>query len=714
MPGFKYSELPPKLSPYTYFGFQPQRQIENEFLGNCPLCFSDDNKFYVNGETGQFSCKHGSCGEEGNVHSFIQKAFAVQGENGEASIKDWRQLEEARNMPIEVLKRMGLVKVGGNWLLPIKNEKGIISSLQVYKIGQKLRAIKYPPTGLYGAEQFADKKKTSWPVYLCEGAWDKAALEIFLEKNGVKAIVLGTPGAYIFKDNWLHLLRGRGLYTLFDRDVAGIKGTSRIHRKVEGIVSFHKVIQWPEDSPKGFDTRDFINEGGTYDAFSQLIEDYDKTSENTSDDSANTPVFISGKFSYAELPRLSKYRPTIEQTMAVFEKHLKMTDDLRAALKAMYAGVITTQMAGDALWLHFVGPPGWGKTELLRSCNKIPGVEMLDTITESSLISGARLKDGADASLIPTLFNKTVIFKDFTEILQGAKPERDGIYRILRGAYDGICSRTFGNGIQSRKYEGTFTCLSGVTHEIAADPQANMGDRFLMFKAINDPNRNSDEQISAAIKNTDHQVTMREKLHEASRNFLEWRIEKEDYPEIPYQYEVEIVALAQIIEILRTTVSKDYSRGHVNYRPEHGVGTRPAIELTKLAMGLGLLKYPAKITDDDMQIVRHVALSSCISWNMEAVFFLSRKPKQTVDELSLEADIPVITLREQLEQLCLIRALKKEYKMNPLTGRVTIPIYSLSENFQRHWDASKIQQNSYLKGNQIRTIKPKLKFKRIK
>lgn len=52
------------------------KQYGKEIVGICPYCKSDKHKFYVNVETGQFSCKRGSCGEKGNLTTLF-KTFNI-------------------------------------------------------------------------------------------------------------------------------------------------------------------------------------------------------------------------------------------------------------------------------------------------------------------------------------------------------------------------------------------------------------------------------------------------------------------------------------------------------------------------------------------------------------------------------------------------------------------------------------------------------------
>lgn len=54
------------------------RIYRNEAVGRCPFCESDDKKFYINTQTGQYSCKRGKCGASGNMNTLFKHMGIVE------------------------------------------------------------------------------------------------------------------------------------------------------------------------------------------------------------------------------------------------------------------------------------------------------------------------------------------------------------------------------------------------------------------------------------------------------------------------------------------------------------------------------------------------------------------------------------------------------------------------------------------------------------
>src|SRR5262249_36525292 len=147
----------------------------------------------------------------------------------------------------------------------------------------------------------------------------------------------------------------------------------------------------------------------------------------------------------------------------VFQRHLHLPDS--TILEVLLAVVAASAMPGDPCWLHIVGPPSTGKTEVLNSVRTWPCVYPLTELTPAGLVSGRDSEDGKDHSLLPHLHCKTLAIKDFTPILELPKDHQQKLFSLLRDAFDGsqaIHSAMVG----TRRHNGTFTCVTGVTSAI--------------------------------------------------------------------------------------------------------------------------------------------------------------------------------------------------------------------------------------------------------
>ncbi len=683
--------VPEKIRPYETLGFHASGSTGREHYGNCPLC-GKDGKFYVNDETGQFSCKAGACLRSGNTYSFISQWLEVVADSPiairGASAEEWEEFVLDRCISQEKLVRCGIVWDGDRWALPTTNLKGVVTNLRFYRKGRKMRGLPSLEVGLWNHHTLADVDKKSWPVVLCEGEWDGIALEESVEIEGKQIRVVGTPGAGILKDEWIEDFRGVDVILAYDNDIAGMKGRKRAYTKLRSVAKSIKMVKWTDGFPEEFDVRDFIRNGGTVDDLFELVvpfkdqlkEENDPDPEDHVNPQANQrnledfPVYIQGE------------RPKLSEIFKVYDEHLLMTPEMRDGIRVMYAVVLSNQIGGDPLWVHICAPAGRGKTELLMSMSEVGNVVTRSTVTPHSLISGFELPGGRDPSLIPKLFDRTFLIKDFTEVLKMSLTSKQELYSILRGAFDGRVEKQFGNRVGLREYRGYFSMVSGVTHAIYGERGTALGERFLIFR-MGKPRCGLDDDtdvIMAALSTAGDEVAaMKAHLASAATRFLEWRFEKDQFPPLSQVVRHRIASLAQLVSMLRSAVDKD-NKDILYYRPEHEVGTRLAKQLAKLAVCLALQNDPPEVTEDDMRIVTQCAIHSCVAWNLDTLGFLTSKDGQTIDEISHEADIPKTTLREHLESLVMLGVLRKEFEPPVGRGR-SIARYWVSPMFRKHW-----------------------------
>ncbi len=212
--------------------------------------------------------------------------------------------------------------------------------------------------------------------------------------------------------------------------------------------------------------------------------------------------------------------------------------------------------------------------------------------------------------LIPKLHRKTFVLKDFTEVLNMPRMQKDEVYSILRGAFDGEVTKPFGNGVM-RHYKSKFSMITGVTHLIFAEQGASLGERFLIYHVFKGVDYNADDIIMAAINNVGHESGMKEDLSAIAHQFLNVRILPEDVPELDRETQVRLIALSQVVSRLRGTVDKDYSRDVLSCRGQYEIGTRPAKQLKKLMLGLALLKDEPVFDEEIWRVVRQVAMDTC-------------------------------------------------------------------------------------------------------
>lgn len=676
------ADIPLKLRPFITLGFDyhENRVAGEEAFGDCPLC-GGKGKFYVNVKTGQWDCKAGSCGLRGNLYTFVKEWYEdrFEEQNLPQMANSWKALSTDRKLTVDQLMDAGIVYDGEAWYIPVRNPAGNVINLRRYTIGGGLRGLAEIDTQIFGQEILSQDKRLKEPVFLCEGEWDAIALRIFLEREKKEGVVIGAPGAGLWKDAWTDPLVARDIIICYDHDSAGVKGKQRVWQKIYKKVKEIRHLNWPDQLPEGFDVRDFVTRDGTWEEFLELMLPY------VSDEKRNS--LNEERVSGADMPPLmNPNRPSFHQVVEMFSQHLHMSSDMKVALRVIFAVVLSNQIKGDPLWLHVVSPPGTAKTELLMPLSGCASCYFASTLTSHSLVSGFVAQGGTDPSLLPKLDGKTFVLKDWTEILNMPKVEKDQIYGTLRGAYDGSVEKLFGNGL-NRSYKVRFNMISGVTHSVFGERSASLGERFLLFHLVKGVGFSAKDSIRAAIRNVGKEGSVRVELQDIVRSFVEVKVNPDEVPAMPEWMEDRIIALSSIVAILRATVEKTYNTGSekILYRPQHEMGTRLAKQLSKLAYGLSLVNNPPALDEPEYEIVCRVALDTCVGFNLECIGHLVEHGGTAIEDLCNALSLPMSTLRDQLDDMAMLGAIRKEKIPNPFGRGAPFYIYHASDLIRAYW-----------------------------
>ncbi len=685
------------------FDFSEDRLAGKEAYADCVFCGAK-NKCYGNMDTGLWSCK--VCGLGGNTLTFIREWYnKYQKENGTHKTA-WKLLANDRQIAPDALLAAGLVYDGNKYYIPSFNTQNQVVNLAAYEIpkpGAKknnvimLSGLEAP---LWGLEVLPGGGAGIETVYLCEGYFDSIALRTLIDEEGVEAVVLGVPGCGTWKAAWTEYVTDKNLIVCYDNDTAAVKGKARVYQNVRYKTKTFRHIDWPVGLPDGYDIRDFVTSESTLEELQELVKPYITESDKEELKPETTAL----------VPISSSARPTWEQTVAVYRRLLHMTPDLEDALRISFAVALTATFSGPPLWMHLVAPAGATKTTLLLSLSSCEGSYFVSTLTPSSLISGFR-SGGSDPSLLPKINHKTLIIKDFTEILSMPKINKDDILGTLRGAYDGEASKPFGN-IGTVTYKSSFNVLSGVTPQIYATRTASLGERFLMFHIVKGVDFNAKETIRAAIRNVGKDNNIKSELADAARLFLEVNVTEKDAPSIPEEYEDRIIALSELVAILRASVERDFRGENLLFRPQQEMGTRVASQFSKLMIGIGLTYKKPVVDAEAYRICTRVGLDSVVGFNLEVIASLFEKPRQTVIEIAEDCQLPKATLRSQLDDLVELRAVAIQKVHQPEPGQPAYR-YSLSDRVKQLWiDAHLERVNGEVRN--IAEQKAKIKIKRAR
>lgn len=661
------SEHIDKLRPFRCHGVNLGYSSGDNVQGDCPFCGKEDH-FYVNQKTGTWDCKY--CQETGNVYTFLGKIAEQM--HKETHAKDWEKLCRNRScsknvndgkmvkppIPVDAFRRARMGWTGDEWLIPVYSDKGTVRDIRRWKEGGKVQSTAGCNLQLWGLRELASAQPGSI-VWLCEGEWDAIILRWLLDLAGRgQEIVTSAPGAGTFKREWAQWYKGMRVRVAFDNDESGDKGSMKAGDMLMGLAASVQYVSWPETLPTGWDIRDFVLSGrGTQITAERAVETLESLLRKTHRRAAHSsPEDDAAEEVIDDTPA------TFQDVLATFKKWAKVDQDFYDALAISLAICLCNDIPGDPLWLYLVAPPGSGKTLILLGLQTSERCMFYSTLTPASLVSGFNVSP--DPSLLPELDGKTAIFKDGTELLAMHPDARREVYGVLRGAFDGHVRKRFGNGLL-REYHLHFNMIIGVTPAIHGDNMATVGERFLKIQM-----KESDEEakVRAAIENIGLEMQMQEELSEICRRFLLLKIDPSLLPGLGESALDRIVALAQLVEILRAQVDREaYGEREVKYRPSHGVGTRVAKQLSKLAQVLTYVFGTTTVGPEVMRIIERMALDSMTGYHLDIVRTILKTGNAGLDRRTIckMASMPETTATRKLQDLEQLGILEKKVAATP-------------------------------------------------
>lgn len=353
-----------------------------------------------------------------------------------------------------------------------------------------------------------------------------------------------------------------------------------------------------------------------------------------------------------------------------FSRWLYLEDD--EFIDVGLALVVAHGFGGDPVWLFLIAASGSAKTEFLRALGT-GRIHHLSALTPNTFVSGLNQPGRKDPSLLPHLNGKVVVIKDFTTILNENQKLRSKIFGQLRDIYDGSTAKAFGSGVGTRSYNCHMGLIAGVTPAVERYQTIDqiLGERFLNYR-LNYENR--DKAVERAMQNAACQTEMRSELLSAVSKFLrrDWP-HSSDGVSIPRAYHEQIRDLASLIGLLRTQVPKNRA-GVIEYVPQVEIGTRLAVQLTKLGAALTITREKPEFGQDEYAVLLKVARDSVPSLRMRLLpkLLAASTADRSFAETSCIAELaamPLASTRTALEDLFLLDMLDRKGS-NPVRWRV--------------------------------------------
>lgn len=670
------------LELFEAHGFQRVGTKGGQHYGDCPFCDGEE-KFYINKETGQFDCK--SCSISGNKYVFLQQIYEACLKA--TKIKHWKEISKSRQeIPWTTYRDEGIAydNLQKVFLFPVKNEKGSIVNLYKWsgKRGENLYGTATCKTQLIGTHSIEEHG----PIYLVEGHWDYLALKWLLEKElDGPFTVLAQPGAGNFNEERdIKYFLDREAYVLFDNDDPGRKGQERtveiLHRHP---LSSLRCIQWPESFKDGYDIEDLIAEelSAPRKALGKLKKFIHSVTQLTEEEEEIEPI--------------ESFKEVVKQ----YKKHIHLSKELEDALALMFAVCFSVREESIPLWMFFVGPPGTGKTLLLQSIGQTHRTHFESSLGPKTLVSGQ--KGDYDPSLLPRLIGRTLVVKDWTELLTMPAQDQEQVISVLRGAYDGRYEKTYGNGMV-RVYPSPdsphrtcyFSLIAGVTHSIYKNDRSDYGERFLRFEIKAD---NVEDHIRRALSNVREKVYPEFSLRPIANAFLARKVDPENLPKVPKFLESRLVGLSTIISFIRSRVERH--QGRLIYRPVLETPTRLAMQLLRLSRFLAFVYGSPSVDERSYNLIKKVALDTCYGWHRETFLTLLEHNDKGIelDEVMNHAHIEKTQTHRCLNDLLSLGAAHrrkmndKQRKLRGHFNRGNIPyLWSLSDRAKKAVSQAKL------------------------
>jgi len=312
---------------------------------------------------------------------------------------------------------------------------------------------------------------------------------------------------------------------------------------------------------------------------------------------------------------------------------------------------------GDPLWGWIIGPPGSMKTEVARSLDGHHRTYFLSSLTPSALISGYEKEDGSDPSIVKDWDRNVVVIKEFTSIIQLPDAHVRQIFGDLRSVYDGCHGKAFGT-VGLRRYTNLrFSLLACVTPAIDKYTlvHTDLGERFVGFRLarggtvdFRERQRIAEHVWTASATKETWRQAIRYAMHAALDSFANGDFVM---PEIIDQHKTTLIALADLLSLLRSVPQDDYAP----MNPE--IASRTVQQVKMLACGRCLADGRESVTADDVNFVRRVvfdtlpvALSSMITTIAAAQSQLPADQFLSVKWLSRQTALPVAWLTHVVRQ----------------------------------------------------------------
>lgn len=344
----------------------------------------------------------------------------------------------------------------------------------------------------------------------------------------------------------------------------------------------------------------------------------------------------------------------LDQFIKVCRKYFVIDDP--TYIHVIFGTIFANRRDSDPVWLFLIGPPSSGKTVVLQALADTDEIILRDTVTRPSLVSGYKEKGrkSKDFSLFPMLDGKVLIIKDFTTMLQMKYKDLLEAIGILRAAFDGHLSCSFGN-TDPITYKAKFGIIAAVTNAIDKHRGmlSELGARFINYRM---PEISDFEKGKRALKALSciSTIEQRKELAAAAKKVL--NVPTEELI-LTKQQKFSIVKIAQVVAKARTDVNRDrFSPSKEPEIPSSEHPTRIAKELGDLVIGVAMARGKSQVTNDEILLIQRVALD-CLTLKRRRLFhiLIDKYPEWIeISEVKEIMDFSDVTISRWFQDLSLL------------------------------------------------------------
>jgi hypothetical protein len=294
----------------------------------------------------------------------------------------------------------------------------------------------------------------------------------------------------------------------------------------------------------------------------------------------------------------------------------------RAALGVV--GSLSLKNRDHCLALVFVGASGQGKSITVRMVSPtLPDAKQylarVDNFTPASFVSHAANRSAEDLEkidLLPKIKNRVMVTKELAPLFTGDEKELKKNFATLTSVLDGNGYETSSGAHGSRGYSGEYlfnwigatTPIPDRTYRV----MAQLGNRFLFYHIESQEPTEADllgfaERYRGNDTVSEFQTELNNLIVRHFEKYPANSVEPEDV-RISSDQNLSIVRYAMLVARGRIQIDFD-DEGDPEPQPAEGE-QRIILLLQMLARGLALSDGRREVADDDLKVVRHVALST--------------------------------------------------------------------------------------------------------